>query len=295
MEAMNHARSLLRAATFVIFCFSASAQPPPGASVDVTAPNAGVSPGPSSSPVVPEPSGLAASEPMRFNAAPLVRVDVLMVSVPQERALPLIVELRDPAKSAAAEARLLEMIGRREATLEGWPDITTQSGVRAVSESIVEHRYPIEFHGPKCASCLGLDQAGGQGSPKGAAPTAQEKAAVALLQLAANIPTTFETRNTGTTLEVEPVVSPDGAAVTLSVSPQIVRFERYIEFPAGVNEKGEKITIPQPVFTTSKVSSTVTLRDGERRLLHVGKATEAKTTIDLFIIGAKVSANPLSK
>jgi hypothetical protein len=220
-----------------------------------------------------------------FNPAPMVRVDVLMVSVPEAKALPLIPQLRDPKLMAAAEKALLEMVARKEAILEGWPEVTTHSGQRAVSESIVEQRYPIEFDVPSKAAAP--DPAPAATGSKSPALAANDPATVAR-NISGPIPTTFETRNTGTTLEAEPVVSPDGTAVTLSTAPQLVRFERYTDFPAGTNDRGEKLSVSQPIFATSKVHIRMSLRDGERHLIHVGKATEDRARIDLFIVGVKI-------
>src|SRR5256885_8461855 len=38
-------------------------------------------------------------------------------------------------------------------------------------------------------------------------------------------PNAFDTRNTGVTLEIEPVVGPDGVTIDLNLVPQIVRSE----------------------------------------------------------------------
>ena len=43
-------------------------------------------------------------------------------------------------------------------------------------------------------------------------------------------PTAFETRNTGVTLEVEPVVGPDGVTIDLNLVPQVVEFEGFINY-----------------------------------------------------------------
>jgi hypothetical protein len=221
----------------------------------------------------------------------MVRVDVLMVSVPEEKAIALIRQLRDPLQFAAAEKTLIEMIGRKEANLEGWPEVTTHSQVRAVSESIVEQRYPIEFYPAAAANSLVPDPKTSTAAANAGGRALEE--AVALARNANGIvPTTFETRNTGATLEVDPIVSPDRTAITMSLAPQLVRFDHYESFPAGTTAKGEKLTVPQPIFTTSKVSTTLSLRDGERRLIHIGKSTSDRSRVDLFILGAKIQAPP---
>src|SRR5688572_18557586 len=74
-------------------------------------------------PTAPDPAPIV-PEKREFNDEPLVRVDVLMISVPEQKALPLIRQLRDPVQFAAAEKTLLEMVGRKEANLEGWPEVT---------------------------------------------------------------------------------------------------------------------------------------------------------------------------
>ena len=219
----------------------------------------------------------------------MVRVDVLMISAPEEKVLPILSQLRDPAQIAGAEQRLLEMVGRKEAALEGWPEITTYDRVRAVSESIVEQRYPIEFDLVASGRFRPVPQPPNPNKPDS---KALEDAVALARNISGIVSTTFETRNTGATLEVEPIISPDGRSIELSLAPQIVRFERYTDFPAGTTEKGEKLTAPQPIFATAKMSTTLALRDGERRLLHVGKGGYERNRIDVFILGVKIIPSP---
>ena len=51
-------------------------------------------------------------------------------------------------------------------------------------------------------------------------------------------PQTFETRNTGVTLEVEPVVGPDGVTIDLNLVPQVVEFEGFINYGSPINAVG---------------------------------------------------------
>jgi hypothetical protein len=75
--------------------------------------------------------------------------------------------------------------------------------------------------------------------------------------------------------------------------PQIVRLQGEKQFPSGVNHKGEKVTQAQPIFQDLKVNTNVTLADGERMLLFVGKPMLPGGQMELFIVGAK--ALPLPK
>jgi hypothetical protein len=243
-------------------------------------------------PTAPQPVPAPEEKPKEFNHAQMVRVDVLMVSAPEEKLLPLLRELRDPKKIESAEQRLLEMVGRKEATLEGWPEVTTFDRVRAVSESIVEQRYPIEFELPGAAR---PKPAGSDAVPGKAESRLVDESIALARNVGGVVPTTFETRNTGATIEVEPIISPDGNSIELQLAPQIVRFDRFTDFPAGTTEKGERLTVSQPIFSTAKVSTTLALRDGERRLLHVGKATVERNRIDVFILGAKIIPSPAGR
>jgi hypothetical protein len=101
-------------------------------------------------------------------------------------------------------------------------------------------------------------------------------------------PTSFETKNTGSSFEAEAVVSPDGTAATLSIAPQFVTLERMQDFPAGKDSQGHTVNISQPIFRIHKVQTNLTLRDGERRLIYVGKPLGKDTAFYFFILGLKV-------
>jgi Bacterial type II and III secretion system protein len=72
------------------------------------------------------------------------------------------------------------------------------------------------------------------------------------------IPSAFETRNAGDTIEVEPVVLPSGDAINLNIVPQIVRL-------AG--EREIKGTVRQPTFETQKFTTSACVKDGHPLLL----------------------------
>src|SRR4030095_9326548 len=107
------------------------------------------------------------------------------------------------------------------------PRVTTKSGQRAVIEIIREFRYPTEFDPPQIPQNFG--NTGGNGGGTGVT-----------LQLPGSFPVTpttptgFETRNTGVTLEVEPVVGPDGYTIDLSLVPQVVEFEGFINYGSPI-------------------------------------------------------------
>ena len=158
------------------------------------------------------------------------------------------------------------------------PKVTTKSGQRAVIEIVREFRYPTQFTEPKVPDIQG------HGTSNSTTTT------IALPVVGPSTPSNFETRNTGVTLEVEPVVGPDGITIDLNLVPQVVEFEGFINYgspiktvnPALLGFLGvpttilgtanEAITltdnvINQPIFSTRKVTTSVSVWDGQTVVL----------------------------
>jgi general secretion pathway protein D len=151
------------------------------------------------------------------------------------------------------------------------PKVTTKSGQRAVIEIVREFRYPTAFSPPQVPA-VASSVVGGTNPPVVVTPTT---------------PQTFETRNTGVTLEVEPVVGPDGTTIDLNLVPQVVEFEGFINYGSPINAIGVNTisiggvpvtsvsapvlltqnVINQPVFSTRKVTTNVSVWDGQTVVL----------------------------
>src|SRR6266480_3109993 len=147
------------------------------------------------------------------------------------------------------------------------PSVTTKSGQRAIIEVIRELRYPSTFTPPQVPSIGTTTTTGSQVVPVVVTPTT---------------PSTWETRNTGVTLEVEPVVGGDATTVDLNLIPQVVEFEGFINYGSPINAVGVNTvggvsisnsilltqnTINQPVFSTRKVTTSVSVYDGQTVVL----------------------------
>src|SRR5581483_10224248 len=144
------------------------------------------------------------------------------------------------------------------------PKVTTKSGQRAVIEVIREFRYPRTYTPPQVPSIGTSTAVANQVVPVVVTPTT---------------PQDWETRNTGVTLEVEPVVGGDATTIDLNLVPQVVEFEGFINYGSpinaiGVNTVGNVIStsvpvtltenvINQPVFSTRKVTTSVSIWDGQ--------------------------------
>jgi general secretion pathway protein D len=183
------------------------------------------------------------------------------------------------------------------------PKVTTKSGQRAIIEVVREFRYPKTFTPPQVpsiSSSTGNTVVGGSTTvPVVVTPTT---------------PQDWDTRNTGVTLEVEPVVGGDATTIDLNLVPQVVEFEGFINYGSpinavGVNTVGGVIStsvpvvltenvINQPVFSTRKVTTSVSVYDGQTVVLgglmrEDVQKTEDKTPIigDIPLVGRLFRTN----
>jgi general secretion pathway protein D len=151
------------------------------------------------------------------------------------------------------------------------PSVTTKSGQRAIIEVIRELRYPRTYTQPQVpsiSSTTGTTVIGGATTvPVVVTPTT---------------PLDWETRNTGVTLEVEPVVGGDATTIDLNLVPQVVEFEGFINYGSPINAVGVNTVagisvsqpveltpniINQPVFSTRKVTTSISIYDGQTVVL----------------------------
>ena len=152
------------------------------------------------------------------------------------------------------------------------PKVTTKSGQRAIIEIVREFRYPTEFTQPQ------LPQIASSGTAAVNPITGLPIATTVPVVVTPTTPTKFDTRNTGVTLEVEPVVGADGATIDLNLIPQVVEFEGFINYGSPINAVGVNTmagisvsqpilltenVINQPIFSTRKVTTSVQVADGQ--------------------------------
>jgi general secretion pathway protein D len=179
------------------------------------------------------------------------------------------------------------------------PRVTTKSGQRAIIEVVREFRYPKTYTPPQVPQIGSTTGGNNNVVPVVVTPTT---------------PQDWETRNTGVTLEVEPVVGEDATTIDLNLVPQVVEFEGFINYGSpinavGVNTIGGAITtsvpvlltqnvINQPVFSTRKVTTSVSVYDGQTVVLgglmrEDVQKVEDKTPIigDIPLIGRAFRTN----
>lgn len=163
------------------------------------------------------------------------------------------------------------------------PSVTTKSGTRATMEVVREFIYPTEFDPPQLPQGGGGNFSlggGGGGGQQIATPTT---------------PTAFETRRTGVSLEAEPTVGADGNTIELTLSPEVVEFDGFINYGSPILSPSSQSVLPiqlglagdtvvgttgyvpisqperlitpnvinQPVFSVRKVTTGVSIWDGQ--------------------------------
>jgi hypothetical protein len=127
-----------------------------------------------------------------------------------------------------------------------------QSGGKATFESIREEIYPTETQPPQLEFSIGSS-----------VPSLSDEEHYSLRQRAFSA---FETRNTGTMLEVGAEVLADGRFVELRLAPEIVsrnRLETMVEY----RDKRGDASVRMPLYETWRTNTSLTVRSGSFALV----------------------------
>lgn len=178
---------------------------------------------------------------------------------------------------------------RKGVDLMSAPSVTTKGGQQATVEVVREFIYPTEFDPPQIPTNVGGGGAGG-GTVGGS---------VAAIPVTPTTPTAFEMRPVGVRMEVDPVIGENGS-IDLNLLPEVTEFDGFVNYgnpiysvqpitriEALVDSVGNIIRdatgapllvatnvgsnrveltpniINQPIFSTRKVKTSVTVWDGQ--------------------------------
>ena len=162
------------------------------------------------------------------------------------------------------------------------PRVTTKSGQQATIEIIREFIYPTQFQPPQIpqnfsgGNSFGTSNTGVGGLLGGLTGGSSSGGS---FPVTPTTPTNFEKRNTGVTLQVEPIIGPDGYTIDLNLTPQVVDFDGFINYGSPIQTNSTNIlgvstpviitpnVINQPVFDTRKVATSVSVYDGSTVVL----------------------------
>jgi general secretion pathway protein D len=153
------------------------------------------------------------------------------------------------------------------------PKVTTKSGNKAVVKVTRSFPYATQYNPPELPSATSGTTTTTTGTKSGFFTDSL---------VTPTTPTTFENRDLGVTLEVEPQVGADNYTIELNLSPEVVEFEGFINYGSPI--KGPTISpdpflfpgpftvgtyditanvINQPIFSTRKVTTSVSIWDGQ--------------------------------
>jgi hypothetical protein len=225
-----------------------------------------------------------------------IRTEILMVALPEPAFLEILPSLQSSATIEAATTKLLESVKRGEAILTGYPVAHTLPNQRVAVETIVERRYPVEFEPPQVSSCFPTTPTTPSSFEPTPGTTVTTTVTTTQSPTKANqnaFPTSFETRNTGITLEVEPTVNESGTLIDLQLVPQRVEFLQYDTFSGRPEPGSFAPTVDQPRFSTGKVTHRLVVKSGERILIGVHPLTKPEKHVEVFILQA--TANRIGK
>jgi len=155
--------------------------------------------------------------------------------------------------------------------------ILARSGQRAKAESISEYIYPTEFDPPIVPKDVTLGS--GTNAPIGDFT-----------------PTAFETRNLGTTIEVDPVLGADGHTIDLNLSPEIVELEGNTSWSNDDYKGGVKLE--QPLFHAMKVTTQLTLHSGTYQMIGTTRPlnpTDPKRKNPIILVFVRADVSSLNK
>ena len=198
---------------------------------------------------------------------PQVQVTLEFIEVSQADATQLLYKDKLGMDGTKLRAALQSMVDSQKASMLETMMVVAKNGNKATTESIREVIYPTEYEEPELPGSFGTSKENQPSIAK--APRSSPL-----------LPTAFDTRNTGSTLEIEPTVGNDESVIDLRIVPEIV-------FEAGVrkwnvhkDELGNESAVEMPYFYTIRTNSALMLKDGMPQLLSVLTPKSAEGTPD---------------
>ena len=163
------------------------------------------------------------------------------------------------ADATTLRQKLQELVATNDAQVLETQILVSRSGQKATTESLHEFIYPTEYEPP------GLP-CGGSGTP--------EKGSSCL-------PTAFETRNLGSTLEIEPTIGESGTLIDLRLIPELVWHTGDTVWHEGKDLSGMPFKVSMPDIYTMRVNTAVTCISGQYMLVSTQSPKDAKGEPDM--------------
>lgn len=215
-----------------------------------------------------------------------IKAELLITRMPESRAMKFRRELVRPEFAKAAQDELLRLIETKEADLVDWPIIQTSSGARASTSNARRHSYPIEFTRPNVISTpypSGAETVELPTAPSIKKPlTNADDATKRVASMLAGVPSSFEARDAGVSMEMEATVSDDGKRIQVNASPKHVVLKGYRS--VKIESEGHTVVVEQPEFEIFERTGQMQVISGESILWSFQKLKEPANTVELSVL-----------
>ena len=216
----------------------------------------------------PEPEDQAkemlAPQAQQNNFPRQVRVQVELIEMPHE----LLTELLYKGNPGTADAGMLRdvvqaRVKKGDAAILETMICSARSGEKALTESISEYIYPTAYERAQTPNSVSI-------TVNGATAAAEDGSTTVPLELAKLVsppaPTSFETRNYGSTLEVEPTLGANGNIIDLRFAPDCVWHTGDTYYMEEKDRLGNVTKIQMPLIYSVRTNTALTLKDGQYQM-----------------------------
>lgn len=204
-----------------------------------------------------------------------VRIELQLVSLPVPLAIPLVKELLDEKKAAAAMARLEALMVAKKATLVDWSMIVTHDDSMVSSNSVTEVRYPARVQAPSIGFYLDQGFSEGKGNPT----------RLDLSKLGV-VPVDIQTEEVGMTLSIAARVAANGRMIELQYNPKFVRL---IENGDSTPKENPQSPPQPPQFEKTGTSTSLMVRTGQPTLVGAHRIANPPDSMQLEIVKAEAT------
>lgn len=183
-----------------------------------------------------------------------VRVQVELIEVPHETLTKLLLKPRQGSDDSGLRQELAKLAEEGKASVVETLLCTARSGEKSLAESIKEYIYPTEWEPAELPNEIYTTEAG-------------DKVKIDARDVATGpTPTSFEKRNLGSTLEIEPTVASNGKLIDLRFTPEIVYHVGDETWSEWKDKRGDA-SIRMPMMYTLRLSTAATVMDGQPLLV----------------------------
>jgi len=180
----------------------------------------------------------------------IVRLSIEWIEMSSSDATALLRTPRTTTNDADLRDKVDEMIDAEKAHIYESKVVTTHLGAPSRVESIREEIYPTSYDPPELPSEVNIYADGTTTPSAGSLRTTGPSA------------TAFETRNTGVTVEIDPVYNANEKTFRLNMSAEIVNLVDQNKF-ASYEDDRMTSDIAAPIFYTNRMKTTLIVKPGE--------------------------------